>query len=255
MRQSIKQTILGLTLVSLVWGHGTLGHAAPLTFFGEDAGLGETTRLTSHPNADTAQTDFLSNLTGVGTEDFEGFNDGDQVPLFINFPGAGTATLTGGGDILEVPSGTNGAGRFPISGDKYLETNTFEFYVEFSSPVAAFGFYGIDIGDFNGQIELELVSGASTTLTIPHTVNGTGGSVIYYGIIDANNPFTKITFTNSGSGADVFGFDDLTIGSTEQVTITPTPPTATPEPGTMALLATGLFGLFGYCWRRHQQTA
>ena len=33
--------------------------ALQTTFFGEDLGLGESTRLTSHPNADTARTNFF----------------------------------------------------------------------------------------------------------------------------------------------------------------------------------------------------
>ena len=45
--------------------------SAQLIFFGEDLGLGEATRLPATPNADAARTNFLSNLVGVGTEDFE----------------------------------------------------------------------------------------------------------------------------------------------------------------------------------------
>lgn len=250
MKHHIKQTIVGLTVSAFVWGSAMLAQAAPLQFFGEDLGLGEATRLASHSNADNARNSFLSNLIGVGTEDFEGFSNGQGLPLSIIFPGAGTATLTGAGNIAEVPTGTNGFGRYPISGDKYLDTNSALFAVEFDDPVVAFGFYGIDIGDFNGQIELEFSNGGTTTYAIPHTTNSPGGSVLYYGLIDSDHAFTKVSFVNNGSGADVFGFDDLTIGNLEQVQLVPNP-----EPGSIALFTTGLIGLVGYGWRRKRQTA
>ncbi|RMH04982.1 MAG: hypothetical protein D6704_10215 [Nitrospirae bacterium] len=157
--------------LSVCMGIAGVAQAAPLTFFGEDLGLGEGTRLPAHPNADAAQAAFLSNLVGVGTEDFESFADGTSAPLTLTFPGVGTATLMGSGNVNEVPTGTNGVGRYPISGTKYWETGSI-CNIEFSNPVAAFGFFGIDIRDFGGQVTLTLQNGSSTTLTIPNTING-----------------------------------------------------------------------------------
>ena len=72
---------------------------------------------TGIPMASAAYSSFMSSLTGVGTETFEGFSTGQSVPLSINFPGAGMATITGGSaSIASVPAGaTNGAGRYGIS--------------------------------------------------------------------------------------------------------------------------------------------
>src|SRR5687768_8926972 len=91
--------------------------AAPITFFGEDLGLGEATPLPAFPNALAARTDFLSNLSGgVGTENFESFANGADEPLAISFPGSTgsiTATLNGNGSVNNVtPGTTNGAGRY-----------------------------------------------------------------------------------------------------------------------------------------------
>jgi len=217
--------------LSLVLSFST-SFAAFQTFFGEDLGQGEYTRLSTWPNALAAETAFLSNLVGVGTEDFESFT----APT-ADFGAAGIATIGGTGSVSYIPSGTNGVGRFPISGDNYWETGG-TFYIDFSTAISAFGFYGIDIGDFNGQVELTYENGTSNTVNIGNSTNIAGGSVLYFGFYDTENLFTKITFGNTAGGVDYFGFDDFTIGTREQVV-------PTPEPATMLLLGFGLLGLVG----------
>jgi len=212
-------TIICILMVMMVGGAYPV-QAAASVFFGEDSGLGENIKLPSWPNANAAKADFLSNLSGVGTEDFEGFSYGETSPLACDFGAAGTATLQGDGYVDYVPDGvSNGVGRYPISGNQYWETTT-DFYIEFSQPVAAFGFYGTDIGDFNGQVTIELVNGGSRNFTVNNTVNGPGGSVLFWGIIedDPNLLFTRVNFGNTAAGEDYFGFDDFSIGSYEQVT-------------------------------------
>ena len=215
-----------------------MGLAAPVIFFGEDLGLGEGTRLASHPNADAAQTAFLSNLVGVGTEDFESYAPGVGAPLPIVFPGAGTATLNGSGYIENVPSGTNGFGRYPISGDQYWESGA-GFSIDFDTDVAAFGFYGVDIGDFNGQVILTMASGGgNVVLNIGNSTNIAGGSVLYFGFYDLANQYSSISFGNTAAGTDFFAFDNMTIGSLEQVV-----PNPIPEPTSLLLLGSGVIGL------------
>jgi PEP-CTERM motif len=195
-------------------------------FFGEDLGLGEAVPQPARPNATAASTSFLSNLIGVGTETFEGFAAGTGSPLALTFPGAGTATLGGSGTIQSVaPGTTNGFGRYAISGTNFWEVSSGDFTITFSAAVAAFGFWGVDIGDFDGQITLELANGGTTNLVVNNTLNGPGGSVLFYGLI-AQNPgelFTSITFGNTNPGVDFFAFDDMTIGSIEQVRPVPEP--------------------------------
>ena len=219
MTKSLRMVVAICFVISLALVTPVLVvYAAATEYFGEDLGLGENTRLASWPNATAAEAEFLSHLSGVGTEDFESFTDGATAPLSIDFGATGNATIYGSGEIEAVPSGTNGFGRYPTSGDNYWEVDQ-TFYIEFTQPIAAFGFYGTDIGDFNGQIVVELVNGGNRTYTIPNTVNGPGGSVLFYGIIedDPALQFTRVNFGNTAAGTDVFAFDDFTIGTLEQV--------------------------------------
>jgi hypothetical protein len=182
----------------------------------------ETTRLTSHPNADAAKDSFFLNLTGVQTEDFDSFPANATQPLEADFGAAGKATLYGGGYVKNLPTGTDD-GRYPISGDQYWDVGR-DFYIEFTEEITAFGFYGVDIGDFLGYITLTYSDGSSNTLTIPTTNPNNGGSVMYYGFWDLENPFVRVDFGNTAPGADYFAFDDFTIATREQVDVPDPPP-------------------------------
>lgn len=233
--------------------------AAYSTYFGEDLNDSETEPLKSTPKADQARQGFLSRLQKVGTETFEAQSAGTQAPLTLKFPGSSgdlTATLSGGdGSVREVtPGATDGFGRYSVPS---ATTSRFwdvaagideaaTFTVDFGRAIAAFGFYGIDIGDFGGQLELLLFNGDEPLdiLTIGNTEGdggSTGGSVLYFGLIaqQAGDVFTSVSFRMTTVDIDVFAFDDFTIGELSQVV----PPQPVPEPGTLALLAAALAAL------------
>ena len=208
-----------------------------LCFFGLDANGTATTRATN-VNAAAAQTSFLNNLFGVGTETFE--TASGSAPLALAFPGAGTATLTGAGNVVTQGAGTNGAGRYPISGTRFFEAQSATgggttFTINFSSPVAAFGFFGVDIGDFGSQLSLvfTLMGGGTLTWALPYTAGPTmEGSILYAGFINQANPFTSVAFRGTNSD-DIFAFDNMTVGSVTQVQLTP-------EPGSLLLMSSAL---------------
>ncbi|PZO41112.1 MAG: PEP-CTERM sorting domain-containing protein [Pseudanabaena frigida] len=212
--------------------------AAYLTYFGEDQGQGEFARLSSTPNANLARNDFFSNLVNVGDETFESKANGSSSPIAVAF-GVDTATITGSGSIATVISGTNGFGRYAISGSKYYEV-TGVFTLTFNTAQAAFGFYGVDIGDFNGKVTLTLTKtdGGTEVFTVP-TTGTQGGGALYFGLISTtpSEQFTSITFGNTNSGTDVFAFDDFSIGRQEQIRAVPVPSFAAG-----IVLAGGVFG-------------
>lgn len=234
-----------LTLSAILFaGVGTASvQAAPITFSGIDNNGSNTVPLAATPNSDAARNAFFANLSGVGTETFE--TRSGSAPLAINFGAAGTATVNGPGAVATVaPGTTNGFGRYSVpsaSSSRYWEADagTGGIAVSFSSPIAAFGFYGIDIGDFNGTVQLQLTDtgGNLSTLNVPAAgAAQANGSVLYFGFYDTAVQYTSVSFLTTGGSGDVFAFDNFSIGSLQQVT-------PVPEPMSLALFGLGLAGL------------
>lgn len=242
MRSStIMRATAALTLFFVI----STANAEQQVFFGEDEGLGEFTRQTSTPNANAARSAFLAAVTGPnGTEDFEGFSFGDEAPLNIEF-GVETAILsvavTNDAQVDTVPGAndTNGFGRYPVSGVNFWDTFK-DFEIQFSRPVTSFGFFAVDIGDFDSQLSLTLL-GPDVTIDVPHTVGAVKGSVLYFGV-RSQIPFTGVTFANS-QGTDKFAFDDFTVGIDRQRLPTQSIPANNPLALALAILLMGGLGL------------
>ena len=168
---SIRNRFLAATAVAAIlgWAAGST-QAAPVTFFGEDLNPSGSTPIPT-PLSNTARDNFFNNLTGVSTETFEEFNSGNS-NLSVTFPGSGiTASLSGG-----VIQNFSSAGRFAISSPNYYNTDTSTFAINFTAPVAAFGFYGTDIGDFGGVLSLTLtdIHGNVSSLVVPASEGSSG---------------------------------------------------------------------------------
>lgn len=238
--------------------------SAYLLYFGEDVNNSATVPLTLIPNSSGAASSFMSKLSGVGTETFETTTVGTSTSpsMALSFPGFGgtslTATLTGGdGVVAEVaPGDTDGAGRYsiPSPGSKrYLDVEAGglgNFQISFGQAIAAFGFYGIDIGDFSGKVALDFFNGSTlvTSRTLNTTANAAGvgdGSVLYFGLIAEGSAeeFDRVAFRTTTGDGDFFAFDNFTIANRGQIKDDTPPTNPTPIPGTLLLAGLGLAGL------------
>lgn len=184
-----------------------------------------------------ARNSFLAALTaGVSTENFDSLPTGAP-PFGLSFVGSGgtiNATLTGSGSLRDSPI----TGTYATSGSQFYDNEFDPFTVSFASPIAAFGFYGTDIGDVSEALEITLDFGLASerSFTVANTIGGSNASLLFWGITDTTDPFTTVSFGQSGG--DRFGFDDLTVGDIMQVR------DPIPEPSTWAMLLLG-FGAVG----------
>ncbi|MCP1677189.1 hypothetical protein J2T57_004366 [Natronocella acetinitrilica] len=239
--QAVYPLPLGVAAVGLLFG-APIAKAAPMVFFGEDQDANQTVPADSE--AVDAQEGFLDNLEGVRVEDFADVDEGEVFPIDIDFDGI-SATLDGTSDVGNTGVTSNNiSGRFPVVGDKYLNVGTSDaagFELEFSEPQVAFGFFATDVGDFDGNLELTL--DGERNYVVDNTIGSfMTGALLFWGIVDEENPFQTVSFENSDEDwRDAFGFDGFTIGSEAQ--LVDRDPQAVPTPGTLTLLAAGLMGL------------
>jgi len=226
--------------------------AAPQIYFAEN--LAPNGTVTGTPVA--ARTSFLSNLIGVGNEGFEP----PQTPntgvdkAIVQFKGSGgssiEATLQGGGfGIVNSTGDPPDLGRFNTTpnGEQWWLSGE-PFSITFDTPISAFGFYGTDIGDFNGQLTIDLQdqAGNVTQQVVNNEVDGPSGSLLFWGFIDPTVKYTRITFGNTAPGYDGFGFDDMVVGDLGQIK----PPNGVPEPFSLALVGAALLGVLATRRRR-----
>lgn len=221
----VRRALNSTVLIGLMVASG-LTHAGVVTnsYFGEDINAGNL--ALTHSNADAAKASFMSNVIGSSTQSFE---DPFALPATVN------------GTLSRQTSVVNANGRFPISGQYYLQfaspstDSSFTFSLGGSN---AFGFYGVDIGDFGESLSLVLHFADSTTqtLTVGHSkaLADANGAVFFQGLT-ADSSILSVDFVNStGNGAAILAFDDFTSGRVAN---------NVPEPDNLALVGLGLAAL------------
>ncbi|MCP5271144.1 MAG: PEP-CTERM sorting domain-containing protein [Burkholderiaceae bacterium] len=206
------------------------------------------------PDVATARGTFVGQLDQVQGESFSGATDGtlaDPQSLTI-FDGQGTLTPSYSDfATYRVRSNPGTSGRFDttcLTAQGACSPRWFEaqgtFRVDFGGAFNAFGFYGTDISDFYGKLQVELIrsDGALTLLDeLMFPESPLTGGLLFFGVLDEAASYTGaniyITQTDEQGGIDYFGFDDLVLG---QVARDPNP---MPEPGSLALVGASLLAL------------
>lgn len=226
-------------------------------------------------NSNFARNQFLGMVTVSGTETFESRTGGASLGInFAGTPVSVTATITGAGQV----STDTTSGVRPISGTRFWSVvggagaGGSLFTLTFSTPVTGFGFYMTDPGDWGGQLSLEIdrAIGGTASFLVPNTLSSgpppDGGAVfvglvatevanaisaIRFRVIDADGGLGPEPIAGVGSMLDVFGFDDMMVGSIPGAVLgaSVSAPTAIPLPAGAWLLLGGL-GMLGTLARR-----
>ncbi|SET20548.1 VPLPA-CTERM protein sorting domain-containing protein [Oceanicella actignis] len=240
----LKKVSLAMAFAAFAWG----GTASAAVYYGQDVTGVNPDDSATWVNSNAARASFLSALSNVGSQDFESFADGQTPPVSMNFPGSTgsiTATMSAGGRVQAENATEARKGRFATSGSQYYLIGTGQggTTITFSADVAAFGFYGTDIGDFNGQLVLDFLDDANNVLFSENVgMAGPNGNILFWGITSQSNPFNAVRFRAIGSN-DQFGFDDFIISDARQIN-------PVPVPAAGLLLLSGFAGLAGMRLRR-----
>eukprot|EP00968_Pinguiococcus_pyrenoidosus_P007267 scaffold482_cov247-Pinguiococcus_pyrenoidosus.AAC.16 len=206
-----------------------------MLFFDEDInGVSEENEiipLNATPKSDAARDKFFSFLidSDIATRNLDDltstvfpFPSGTPPPITLTYPdGKGdffNATIEGAYVLNETRNG-----QYSISEHNYLRSPSNTWTIEFDCPVVGFGFYGIDVGDVDGQLnvtlEFEMPDGdGDLTVKVNHTMDQSG-NVFYLAFLDEMNPVTKVTFRNVGRKADDFVYDDFTVAKPDNVDV------------------------------------
>lgn len=230
---------LKVLLLAALFAVSNTTSAAIITYFGQDQNPGGV--VPANGNASSAQSDFLSKLTGVGIENFDSLpNVGSSGPFSIDFAGsAGNINASLSGTDLDLRN-TSSSGTYATSGNQFLRaitnTSATSFTINFSSAIAAFGFFGTDLGDAaGGDLRLTLSNGTTQDLLIDVDPSN-NGNLIFFGFVSNSDTFTSVSFSNTAGSGDYWGFDDMIVGDLGQVT-------DVPAPNTFFLSLFGLLGL------------
>jgi hypothetical protein len=166
--------------------------------------------VTSGPSAKRAE--FAARTSATGVETWESSTLGANIDgAVITINGInGTFSLPTYG-VVENNGTVSGEFNTTSGGSKWLDADP-NVVITFASPIAGFGMYGTDFGDFNSQMSWKLykTGGGTVTHTIGHTVNSlNNGALIFTGFVDDTDTYDKVEMLYTDLG-DAVGLDDIT---------------------------------------------
>ncbi len=212
--------------------------------------------IAQSPNSQAAFNNFSAKLNGatVTTESFETTSVGTAINGLVKTisgtnatfqyttkasrvggvggaEGSGTTAVTGSTAAVQQKdsNGLTNSGTYPTDGSRGISINSAnDFSISFANTIAAFSYFGTDLGDNNNQLTMKFYNGTTllnSSLIVPG-VNSFNSSKYFFGYI-ADNPtlyFNKVVFSNSiNSNGDAIGIDQLKIASAGQLTPVPEP--------------------------------
>jgi hypothetical protein len=200
--------------------------------------------LTSIPNSDAAYADFISYLKEYQVGDFSSFPSGaiTSAGVTINFTTGGLATLKGKAWIAPGSGSsweTTNPYTAPIFSTRWysptglprfllVESQGGSFTIEFTEPITAFGFYATDfdtpsesILQFYNESDVKVLEFFLRKDYKFGDQENAPGSVVFFGMIDTERPFRRLTFYGQGE-ANLLAFDSFFFATEEQAT-TPLP--------------------------------
>jgi hypothetical protein len=213
--------------------------------------------LASRTNSIAAFNSYKANLggNGVTTESYETVPKTTPVDGLVQQLSGVTATYSytkksdGSASTAVVQkadsAGLTNAGTFPTDGIQGVSINSANnFKIKFASPLAAFSFWGTDLGDSKNTLTVILrKAGVNVQSKLIDYLDASAGqsSVFFFGGIAQNaaEQFDEVELLSSiSSDGDAIGIDQLTVGTPDQVTATSKPvPTPALLPGLVALAA------------------
>lgn len=232
--------------------------AEPLLFSGLDLEANGT--IPANGETVKYKTAFLNALGGAKTttETFDSSNYQPKDKPTSLFSGTVPFSYSADARVARVnqqefdPESGTSAGRFNTTpGGSLFWESTASFTLTFESAINGFGFYATDIGDFNALLTVTIDgetydvfnglptgSRAASGTTADTGSDSLNGSVLFWGIVDLDKPFSSITINLSqNADQDVVGFDDLIAAVSAS-----TPPSEVPEPASLALAGLALAG-------------
>jgi hypothetical protein len=222
--------------------------------------------LASRTNSIAAYNAYKANLggNGVTTESYETYETVPKgatpidklvqqlsgVTATYSYTKKSDGTSAGASETVAVQkadaAGLTNAGTFPTDGVQGISINSANnFKIKFASPLAAFSFWGTDLGDRSNTLTVILrKAGVDVQSKLIDYLDANAGnsSVFFFGGIAQNaaEQFDEVELLSSiSSTGDAIGIDQLTVGTAAQLTPQSSNAVPTPAllPGLIALAA------------------